>query len=79
MVVPLFLRICSIAAENASSIGCIVSRFNFNAAWLMTSRAEIGMISSTALRWLAFSVFPLETRSTIASANPTSGASSIEP
>ena len=37
------------------------------------------MISSTSTRWLARSVLPVETRSTIASASPVSGASSIEP
>ncbi|CFO07320.1 Uncharacterised protein [Bordetella pertussis] len=37
------------------------------------------MTSSTAARPLARSVPPVETRSTMASARPTSGASSIEP
>ena len=37
------------------------------------------MISSTASRSFALSVLPVETRSTMASARPTSGASSIEP
>ena len=43
------------------------------------SRALIGMMSSTATRSFACSVRPVETRSTIASARPTSGASSIDP
>src|SRR5439155_3087 len=42
-------------------------------------RADTGMISSTGTRPLARKVLPVETRSTIASARPTSGASSIDP
>ena len=57
----------------------IGSRLSFSAAWLTTSRAEIGMISSTSTSAFAFSVLPEATRSTIASARPVSGASSIEP
>ena len=52
---------------------------SFSAAWLTISRAEIGMICSTSTRSFAFSVWPDETRSTMASARPVSGASSIEP
>jgi hypothetical protein len=48
-------------------------------AWFTMSRAEIGAISSTGFSPFAFSVLPVLTRSTIASASPTSGASSIEP
>ena len=43
------------------------------------SRAEIGMIGSTSTSPLARSVPPVDTTSTMASASPTSGASSIEP
>ena len=55
------------------------SRLSLSAAWFTTRRALIGMISSTATRWFALSVLPVLTRSTMASASPTSGASSIEP
>ena len=41
--------------------------------------AETGMISSTASSRFAFSVAPVDTRSTMASARLSSGASSIEP
>ena len=68
------------AAPTASMIARMRdSRFSFSAAWLTTRRAEICMICSTSTRWLARSVLPVETRSTIASARPVSGASSIEP
>src|SRR6267142_3790003 len=73
--VPLFAT----APAKASSSGWIVPRLSLSAAWFTIRRALIGMISSTAWRPLARSVLPLETRSTIASARPTSGASSIEP
>jgi hypothetical protein len=46
---------------------------------LTISREEISATCSTSTRLLARSVPPDETRSTIASASPASGASSIEP
>src|ERR1700682_205162 len=63
----------------ASSTGCTASRLSLSAAGLTIRRALIAMISSTATRPLALSVLPLLTRSTMASASPTSGASSIDP
>ncbi len=59
--------------------GCSSARRVFSAAWFTTRRADTGMISSTATRSFAFSVLPVATRSTMASARPVSGASSIEP
>src|SRR5690606_31351142 len=67
------------ARASASSSGSSLAARVFSAAWLTMSRAEIGMISSTSTSWFARSVPPVLTRSTIASARPTSGASSIEP
>jgi len=67
------------ALVNASSKGWIDLRLSFSAAWLMTSRALTRVISSTATRWFALSVLPVPTRSTMASASPVNGASSIEP
>src|SRR5690606_23784956 len=67
------------AWENTSRIGWISSRLVFSEAWLTTRRELIDMISSTSSRSFARSVAPEDTRSTIASARPTSGASSIEP
>ena len=67
------------AAATASMIARTGSRLSFNDAWLTISLAEIGMICSTSTSWLALSVWPVETRSTMASASPVSGASSIEP
>ena len=68
-----------IAPSMAEMTGCSRSRFIFSAAWLTTSREEMLMISSTSTSLLAFSVAPDDTRSTMASARPASGASSIEP
>jgi hypothetical protein len=48
-------------------------------AGLTISRALIGMIVSTSTRSFAASVLPVDTRSTIASASPDSGASSMDP
>src|SRR5205823_4490976 len=67
------------ADANASIKPRIASRLSLSAAWLTTSREEICMISSTSTRLFAFKVLPVATRSTIASARPVSGASSIEP
>src|SRR6185436_13179230 len=67
------------ALEKASIRGCSSARRVLSAAWFTTRRADTGMISSTATSLLARSVLPLDTRSTIASASPSSGASSIEP
>src|SRR5690606_7416414 len=67
------------AREKASISGWIIARLTFSAAWLTTRRELTGAISSTATRLLAFSVPPVLTRSTMASARPTSGASSIDP
>ena len=75
----LIARPAPTAFASASMIARIGSRLSFSAAWLTTRRAEISMISSTSTRRFAFSVLPDETRSTIASARPVSGASSIEP
>ena len=41
------------------------------------SREEMGITSSTATRLLAFRVLPVDTRSTMASASPVRGASSM--
>src|SRR5206468_975621 len=59
-----------IAAAKASMMRRMASRLSLSAAWLTTKRAEICMISSTSTRLLAFSVLPVATRSTIASAKP---------
>src|SRR5258706_9051081 len=67
------------ATMKESMTGCSSARRVFRAAWLTTRRADTGMISSTGTSLLARSVLPLDTRSTIASASPSSGASSIEP
>ena len=37
------------------------------------------MMRSTSTKWLALSVLPVETKSTMASAKPVKGANSIEP
>src|ERR1700694_1058291 len=63
----------------ASSSGWSESRLSLSDAGLTINRALIAIISSTATRSLALSVLPLLTRSTMASASPTSGASSIDP
>ena len=55
------------------------SRLSFSAPGLTMRREVIGVMSSTATRSLARSVLPVETRSTITSASPTSGANSIDP
>src|SRR5690606_20340236 len=67
------------APAKASRTGWMRVRFSLSEAWLTIRRELMGMISSTSTRLFAFRVPPLETRSTIASASPTSGASSIEP
>mmetsp|Transcript_29288 Transcript_29288/g.53048 ORF Transcript_29288/g.53048 Transcript_29288/m.53048 type:complete len:339 (-) Transcript_29288:252-1268(-) len=67
------------ALAKASISGRRVSRLSFSAAWLTTRRDEMSMICSTSTSLLARSVPPVETRSTMASARPVSGASSIEP
>src|SRR5262249_16295506 len=67
------------AFAKASISGCRAARLVLSAAWFTMRRADTGMISSTASRSFAFSVWPVETRSTMASARPTSGASSIDP
>ena len=53
--------------------------FSFIDAGFTMRRLVTAMISSTTLSLLARSVLPVSTRSTMASARPTSGASSIEP
>src|SRR3954468_21688536 len=67
------------ALANASMSGCSAARLVLSAAWLTMRRAETGVISSTGTRSFALRVCPVETRSTMASASPTSGASSIDP
>ena len=67
------------ALAKASMSGCSAARRVLSAAWLTIRREETGMISSTATSWLALSVLPVDTRSTIASASPRIGASSIDP
>src|SRR5690606_13190893 len=67
------------ARSNAAISGAIAACRILSAAWFTIRRAEIGMISSTSTRLFARSVPPVETTSTMASASPTSGASSIEP
>ena len=67
------------AASSASTSARIGSRLSLSAAWLTTRRADTSRICSTSTSWLARSVPPVDTRSTIASARPVSGASSIEP
>ncbi len=52
---------------------------SLRAAWLTTRRELMSMMRSTSTRWLALSVFPVDTRSTMASARPVSGASSMLP
>src|SRR5262249_20757516 len=69
----------AMAPSKASIKARSASRLSLSAAGLTTSRAEMSMIVSTSTKWLALSVLPVETRSTIASARPVSGASSIEP
>src|SRR5918994_746460 len=69
----------ALAFAKASINGCSAARLVLSAAWLTIRRADTGMISSTATRPFALSVLPVDTRSTMASASPTSGASSIEP
>src|SRR5690606_40668375 len=51
----------------------------FSAARLTIRRAEIGMITSVSTRPLSARVRPVETRSTMRSASPSEGASSIAP
>ena len=65
--------------DQNSMIGFSASCLSLSAAWLTTRGDEIGMISSTATSRLAFSVPPVDTRSTIRSARPARGASSIDP
>src|SRR5207244_4580542 len=67
------------ARAKASISGCSSARLVLSAAWLTISRAETGRISSTATSPLSRSVRPVATRSTMASARPVSGASSIDP
>src|SRR3954467_8692807 len=67
------------ALANASMSGCSAARLVLSAAWLTIRRAETGVISSTGTKSFALRVFPVDTRSTMASASPTSGASSIDP
>src|SRR2546421_2432346 len=67
------------ALAKASMSGCNRARLVLSAAWFTIRRADTGMISSTATKSLSRSVRPLDTRSTMASARPVSGASSIEP
>src|SRR5688572_350937 len=69
----------SAAWAKASISGWSAARLVLSAAWLTISRADTRMMSSTASRSFALSVLPVETRSTMASARPTSGASSIDP
>ena len=63
----------------ASISARIGSRFNFSDAGFTTSRELMSMMRSTSTRLLAFSVLPVDTRSTMASASPVSGASSMLP
>src|SRR5262249_52398845 len=67
------------AASSLAISGASSARLSLSAALFTISRDEIATISSTSTRRFARSVPPLETRSTIASARPASGASSIEP
>src|SRR5690606_15951374 len=57
----------------------IGSCLSLSAAWLTTRRELISMMRSTSTRLLALRVLPVETRSTMASARPVSGASSMLP
>jgi hypothetical protein len=52
---------------------------SLSAAWLTTRRELMSMMRSTSTRWLALRVLPVDTRSTMASASPVSGASSMLP
>src|SRR5690606_15487042 len=67
------------APAKASSIGWMRSCLSFSEAWLTTRRELMSRMCSTSTSPLARSVPPVDTRSTMASASPTSGASSIEP
>src|SRR5215208_2844224 len=67
------------AAANASMTRRIASCLSLSAAWLTTSRELMSMMRSTSTRLFALSVPPVDTRSTIASAKPVSGASSMLP
>ena len=58
---------------------CSASAMLAKTAGFTTSRAEMSMMCSTSTRWLARSVLPVDTRSTMASARPVSGASSMLP
>ena len=57
----------------------IASCLSLSAAWFTTRRELMSMMRSTSTRWLALRVPPVETRSTMASARPVSGASSMLP
>jgi hypothetical protein len=69
----------ALAQQEFGKVGAVLAGDAGDEAWLTTRRELIGAISSTATRLFAFSVPPVLTRSTMASASPTSGASSIEP
>src|SRR5262249_37763335 len=60
------------AFRKASISGCSSARRVLSAAWLTMRREVTGMISSTGTRSFARSVSPVATRSTIASARPSS-------
>ena len=51
----------------------------FSIAWLTTKCELMSMMRSTSTRWLALRVLPVDTRSTMASASPMRGASSMLP
>src|SRR5690606_33322845 len=69
----------SAAAPSWRTSGSIRAGRVLRAARLMISRADTCWMSSTTTRLLARKVEPVLTRSTMASASPTSGASSIDP
>ena len=69
----------AVACAKASRIGCTPARLSLSEAGLTTRRELTSSTCSTATSLLAFSVLPVLTRSTMASARPTSGANSIEP
>ena len=72
--------IASFSAARVAERACIIpSWVATKRAWLTTSREEMSMMCSTSTKWLALSVFPVDTRSTMASDSPVRGASSMLP
>src|SRR5262249_3822037 len=71
--------VASTAASSLSMSGISSARLSLSAAALTIRREEIATFPSTRTSRFERKVLPVETRSTIASASPAKGASSIEP